>query len=134
MKINYSLVSRALIALLFVVAGFNKLMGFEGTAGYITSLGVPMATLVTVLVIVIEIPVALMFVFCPKKICWTGGALIGFTLLATILAHNPWASSVDPMAFKNVMTAALKNIAIIGGIAATMFACECENCKVRKNK
>lgn len=134
MKINYALVSRALIALLFVVAGFNKLMGFEGTAGYITSLGVPMATLVTVLVIVIEIPVALMFVFCPKKICWTGGALIGFTLLATVLAHNPWAANVDPMAFKNVMTAALKNIAIIGGIAATILACECENCKVRKNK
>ncbi len=134
MKINYALVSRALIALLFVVAGFNKLMGFEGTAGYITSLGVPMATLVTVLVIVIEIPVALMFVFCPKKICWTGGALIGFTLLATVLAHNPWAANVDPMAFKNVMTAALKNIAIVGGIAATILACECENCKIRKNK
>lgn len=134
MKINYALVSRALIALLFVVAGINKIMGFEGTVGYVDSLGVPMATLATILVIVVEIPVALMFVFCPKKICWTGGALIGFTLLATILAHNPWAANVDPMAFKNVMTAALKNIAIIGGIAASIVACECEACKVRKNK
>ena len=134
MKINYALVSRALIALLFVVAGINKIMGFEGTVGYVDSLGVPMATLATILVIVIEIPVALMFVFCPKRICWTGGALIGFTLLATILAHNPWAASVDPMAFKNVMTAALKNIAIIGGIASAILACECESCKVRKSK
>jgi putative oxidoreductase len=138
MKINYALVSRALIALLFVVAGINKIMNFSdpinGSVAYVASLGVPMATLATILVIVIEIPVALMFVFCPKKICWTGGALIGITLLATILAHNPWAANVDPMAFKNVLTAALKNIAIIGGIAASIVACECENCKVRNSK
>ena len=132
MKINYALVSRALIALLFVIAGIQKLTGFSGTVGYVDSLGVPMATLVTILVIIIEIPVALMFVFCPKKICWTGGALIGFTLLATVLAHNPWGA--DPVAFKNVLTAALKNIAIVGGIASAILACECESCKVRKSK
>ncbi len=137
MKINYALVSRALIALLFVVAGINKIMGFKGFVGYVDSLlpfGNQIALIAAVLVIIIEIPVALMFVFCPKRICWTGGALIGFTLLATILAHNPWAASVDPKAFKDVMMAALKNIAIIGGIAVSIVACECENCKVRKNK
>ncbi len=133
MKINYALVSRSLIALLFVVAGYNKLMGFAGTVGYVDSLGVPMATIATIIVIIIELPVALAFAWgC--RVCVTGLTLIGFTLLATILAHNPWAASVDPMAFKNVMTAALKNLAIIGGIGAAILACECEGCKVRKNK
>lgn len=132
MKINYALVCRSLIALLFVVAGYNKLMGFQGTAGYVESLGVPMATLATIIVIVIEIPIALAFAW-GWRVCATGLTLIGFTLLATILAHNPWAANVDPMAFKNVMTAALKNLAIIGGIGAAILACECAGCKVRKN-
>ena len=37
-----SLLSRVLLALLFVPAGFAKIAGFAGTVGYIASQGVPL--------------------------------------------------------------------------------------------
>lgn len=134
MKINYALVSRALIALLFVVAGIQKIMGFEGTTGFIgrlTGTSGMIATILVVLVIIVEIPVALAFTW-GYRICLTGMILIGFTIIATILAHNPWAASIEPAAFKGVMSAALKNIAIIGGILSAILMCGCGKCLMGK--
>ena len=125
MKINYSTVSRALIALLFVVAGVQKIMGFQGIVGYVGSLGVPLPLIATVLVIVVEVPVALMFVFCRKSLCMTGSVLIAFTVIATLLAHRDWSVGGN-------MIMALKNIAIIGGIMLAMKSCECGKCPMGK--
>ena len=36
-----ALAARVLMALLFVPAGFSKIAGFAGTAGYIASVGLP---------------------------------------------------------------------------------------------
>ena len=36
------LIGRILLALIFIFAGFHKLTGFEGTAGYMASHGLPM--------------------------------------------------------------------------------------------
>lgn len=125
MKFNYSFVSRALIALLFVVAGIQKLMGFDGVVAYIGSLGVPLPMIATILVIIIEIPVALMFVFCRKSLCTSGMTLVAFTIIATLLAHRDFSVG-------NNMIMALKNIAIIGGILAAISSCECGKCPMGK--
>lgn len=125
MKINYSTVSRALIALLFVVAGVQKIMQFSGTSGFIGSLGVPMPVIATALVIIIEVVVALMFVFCRKSLCMSGSVLIAFTILATLLVHRDFAVGQH-------MTMALKNIAIIGGIMLAMTGCGCGKCPMGK--
>lgn len=126
MKINYALISRSLIAVLFVFAGIQKLMNFTGTSGFIGSLpgmSVPMlATLVTVVVIIIEIPVALAFAW-GYKLCTTGMILIGFTVLATILVHNNLPGD---------MVMILKNIAIIGGILGAVTMCGCGKCPMGK--
>lgn len=122
MKINYPLLSRVLIALLFVVAGVQKLMDFAGTAGFIGSLGVPMATLATALVIIIEIPVALAYAW-GYRVCLTGGILVAFTVLATLLAHRDISQAMN-------LLMALKNVAIIGGILATTGTCSCGRCEV----
>jgi putative oxidoreductase len=123
MKINYAFVSRSLIALLFVFAGVQKLMEFSGMTTYIGSLGVPLATIVTALVIVIEIPVALAFAW-GYRVCAMGSILIGFTILTILVVHH------DLNVASNIMMA-LKNIAIIGGIMATIQACGCEKCKMK---
>lgn len=120
MKINYALVSRALIALLFVVAGIQKIRGFEGTVGYVGSLGVPLPTVVTLLVIIVEVPVALLFVW-GYRLCTTGMILAGFTLLATLLAHRDFSQGQN-------MIMALKNIAIVGGILSAIAMCGCGKC------
>lgn len=124
MKINYALISRSLIALLFVVAGVNKIMGFEGTVGYVGSLGVPLPVIATILVILIEVPIALMFAW-GYKVKQTGYALIAFTVLATLLAHRDM--------FGADMVTVLKNIAIIGGLMSAI-ACVCGDCAVHGKK
>jgi putative oxidoreductase len=117
MKINYHFVSRSLIALLFVVAGIQKITGFTGTSGYVGSLGVPFPVIATILVIIIEVPVALAFAW-GYKTCATGMILAGFTALATLLAHRDFSQGQN-------MIMALKNIAIIGGIVAVITQCNC---------
>lgn len=118
MKINYQLVSRVLIALLFVMAGIQKIMGFSGTVGYIGSLGIPAATLVAILVIIIEVPVALAFAW-GYRLCTTGAILAIFTVLTIALVHNHLPGD---------MVMILKNIAIIGGILGAMTCCDCGKC------
>ena len=46
------LVARILLALMFVIAGFGKIGGFEGTAGYIASKGMPPPQLAAVAIVV----------------------------------------------------------------------------------
>ncbi|HYP69424.1 MAG TPA: DoxX family protein, partial [Variovorax sp.] len=36
-----ALIGRILVAYMFIPAGFGKLMGFAGTVGYISSVGLP---------------------------------------------------------------------------------------------
>lgn len=129
---------RSLIALLFVIAGLSKIGVFGGGSmgevfkGFYTQLPKVMsfipdslAVLVGITVITIEIPIAILYALGYKK-NWTGGALILFTTLVTIFYHNPWfGSHFDFMQ----MVQALKNIAIIGGILATL-ECYCMTCKV----
>jgi putative oxidoreductase len=124
MKINYALVSRSLIALLFVVAGLGKIMNFAGAKGMIESLGLPLAGLVTLVVILIEVPVALSFAW-GYRVCITGWTLIGFTALATLFAHRHISDPTN-------MIMALKNIAIIGGIMLAIRECDCGTCPTGK--
>jgi putative oxidoreductase len=124
-KINYALVSRSLIALLFVVAGYQKLKDFSGAAEGIRQIGLPFAPLVTLIVIIIEIPIALLFAY-GYKTRQAGYALIAFTALTILLVHNNLS---NPM---NIMMI-LKNLAIIGGIMAAI-SCACGDCTVHSKK
>lgn len=120
------MISRSLIALLFVVAGYQKLMGFKGASQFIASLGIPMAAAVTAIVIFIEIVVALLYAY-GYRICITGWTLIIFTALTTIVVHRNFAMGDN-------MIMALKNVAIIGGILATTLSCVCGVCPPSKEK
>jgi len=125
MKINYAFISRSLIALLFVFAGIGKVMNFAGTASMIGNMGVPLPMLVAILVIIIEIPVALAFAW-GYKTKETGYVLIGFTVLATLLAHRDFSNQIN-------VIMSLKNIAIIGGIMSAI-SCACKDCVTHQVK
>lgn len=116
----YGLIARSLIAAVFVVAGVQKLMGFDGFAGMVGTLGLPLPTIVAILVILIEIPVALMFAF-GYKVRETGYILIGFVALTILLVHNDMAQ----------LGAALKNLSIVGGIMLAMKCALCGTCEVK---
>ena len=125
MKINYALVSRSLIALLFVVAGVQKMMHFSETVKSIDSLGVPLAGLASIIVILVEVPIAIAFA-AGYKVRQSGYALIAFTVLTILLVHR---DLTQPM---NILMA-LKNIAIIGGIMSAL-GCYCGDCTVHTKK
>jgi putative oxidoreductase len=108
-----SLVGRLLLALLFIPAGISKISGFEGTVGYIASVGLPLAALAAIGTIALEIGAGLMLAV-GWKARWAALALAGFTLLATILFHNFWAMPADKAFVQQLMF--FKNIAVVGGL------------------
>ena len=108
-----ALVGRLLLALLFLPAGINKIGGFAGTVGYITSKGLPMPSVAAVIAIIVEVvgAVALIAGFGMR---WAALALAGFTLIATFFFHNYWAMPADQVMMQQLMF--FKNIAVVGGL------------------
>lgn len=124
MKLNHGTFTRSLIALLFVVAGYQKLTNFNGAVQAVSDFGVPMAGLATAIVIFIEIVVAIMFAV-GYKTRFHGFVLIGFVILVTVVAHG------DLKGMNLVM--ALKNLAIVGGLMSAI-GCYCADCTVHPKK
>lgn len=108
-----ALMGRVLLALMFVLAGFSKIGGFEGTAGYIASKGLPVATALAALTIVLEI-VGGLALMVGYKARWAALLLAGFTLLATLIFHNFWAMPAEQQMMQYLMF--MKNLSVIGGL------------------
>lgn len=110
-----SKLGRILIGLLFLVSGLLMLFvqGPANVAGYFTSLGVPMATLLVWPVIFVKI-VAGGAIVIGKRTTEAAAALILFTLIATLLAHMN--AEIDPTFPINL----LKNLSIVGGLLYLM--------------
>ena len=107
------LVGRILLGLIFVLAGFGKIGGFEGTVGYIASKGLPLPQLVAGLTICMEVGggLALMFGLYTR---WAAFGLAIFTLLAALIFHNFWAAA--PAQFVGQYVNFMKNVSIAGGM------------------
>lgn len=107
-------IGRILMGLLFLASGLSMLFiqGPSNVAGYFENSGLPMAGVLVWLVIVLKV-VAGSAIILGKRVGLAAGALIAFTLLATLIAHMDFS---DPMQ----MTQALKNLAIVGGLLYVM--------------
>lgn len=103
----------ALVGLLFLVAGYSKIGGFDYVAGWMASMGLPAASFLLVLTIALEIVAGLMLIVGIKT-RWAALALIAFTIPTTLIFHAFW--SVDAAQFAEQQTAFLKNLAIIGAL------------------
>jgi putative oxidoreductase len=108
------LLARILLAALFVVAGYNKLMNPAGTAGYFGKLGLPMPDILVWVVIAVELLGSLLLIigWQTRVVAW-GMAI--FTILTAVIGHKFW---VDP----SQMTNFLKNVSIMGGFLALAAA------------
>ena len=107
------LVGRVLLALIFIIAGFGKLTGFEGTVGYIQSVGLPAPQVAAVVAIVVELGGGIMLVL-GWKARWAAAALFIFTLVAGFLFHAFWSSPADQAMMQQIQF--MKNLAIMGGM------------------
>ena len=104
---------RLLLAALFLPAGLGKLSGFEGTVGYISSVGLPLPALAAALATAVEIGagLALLFGFGTRIAALL---LAGFTLVASFFFHAYWAVPADQAFVQQLMF--FKNIAVTGGL------------------
>ena len=96
---------RILISVIFVMAGLNKISGFEGTAGYMDKMGVP-GTLLP-LVIVLEV-IGGLAIIVGWKTRLVAFSLAGFSILSAIIFHGDFTDQTNMIMF-------MKNIAIAGG-------------------
>ena len=108
-----ALVGRFLLALMFVLAGYSKIGGFAATVGFMQSKGMPMASVLAVLTIVLELGggLALMLGWQTR---WIAIALALFTLLASVIFHNFWAMTGPAQMTNQLMF--MKNLAVAGGM------------------
>jgi len=105
-------VGRILLAAIFVISGFGKLMDPAGTAGYIASKGLPLAQVGAWVAIIIELLGGLMLAvgFRARLAAF---AIFAFTVVATVVFHPWWADPGQKIQF-------LKNVAILGGLLYVM--------------
>ena len=108
-----SLASRALLALLFIPAGFAKLTGFAGTVGYIASKGVPFPELAAAAAVGIELGLG-MLLLIGWQARWAALGIAFFTVVITFIFHNFWAVPAEQV--MQQQQAFFKNIAVVGGL------------------
>jgi putative oxidoreductase len=104
---------RILIAIIFIFAGFGKVTGLEGTAGYIASKGLPAAYLLAVGAAIVELGGGILLAVGFKTRI-VAAIIALFTLAAALIFHNFWGAPAAEA--QNQMIHFLKNISMIGGL------------------
>jgi len=107
------LIGRFLISSIFIMSGLSKIGGWEQTAGYMASKGMPAVTLFLAGAIIFEVLGGLS-VLLGFKARLGAIALIIFTIPAALIFHNFWA--FEGMEQQTQMIMFMKNLAIIGGL------------------
>ena len=108
-----ALLGRILLAVIFIKAGWGKIGGFEGTAGYMASKGLPMPQVLLVLTILVELGGGILLAI-GWKARWAALAIAAFIVPATLVFHQFWGIPADQVV--NQSNHFFKNVAIIGGM------------------
>ena len=108
-----ALVGRILLAAMFVLAGYSKIGGFDGTVGFIASKGLPLPSVLAVGTIALEL-VAGIALAVGYKARWAALALAVFTVLASVIFHAYWSMPVEQQRMQQLMF--MKNMAVTGGL------------------
>ncbi len=111
------LAGRILLSLIFLQSGLNKISGFTGTAGYMASKGLPMAEVLLVITIIIEVGAALLIV-TGYKARIGAAALFLWMIPVTFIFHNYWTLPADQQMIQQIMF--MKNLSLMGGMLYVM--------------
>jgi putative oxidoreductase len=113
------LTGRILLAYLFVLSGFGKILSFAGTAGYMASKGMPLPEFFLVGAILIEFVGGLMLAV-GWKARWAALAIAVFLIPTTFIFHAYWTYPEAQVMMQQIQFN--KNLAILGGMLALAFA------------
>jgi|SRR5688572_27530355 putative oxidoreductase len=109
------LVSRILLALVFVLIGWGHLTNYSGAVAYFTKWSFPMPEIAAVLAILFELGGGVLLII-GWKARWAAVALALYTFVALAVAHRYW--TYEAAQVFNQYSHFLKNLAIIGGMLA----------------
>ena len=96
---------RILLSLLFVITGFQKISGFQGTQAFMESTGVPGMLLPLVIAVEILGGMAIILGWHARIAAFL---LAGFCLLTAVMFHAKFGDQTQALMF-------LKNLAMAGG-------------------
>lgn len=115
------LIGRLLLSNLFVVAGFKKITGFAGTAGYMASkmpsLDPNLIKLMLVVTIAVELGGGLMILVGWQARCAATGIFL-WMIPVTYIFHAYWGLPPEQMQMQFIQFH--KNLAIMGGLLYIM--------------
>ncbi len=104
------LVARIFLGQIFLISGLLKIIGYEGTQGYMEAMGVP--GMLLPLVILLEVGGGLVIV-AGWQTKLVSMALAAFTLAAAMIFHSNFSDQIQMIMF-------MKNVAITGGFVLLM--------------
>jgi len=111
------LVGRILLGLIFLLSGLGKIGGFAGTAGWMTSKGLPMAEVLLAITMVIEIGASVMII-SGFKARLGAAALFLWMIPVTFIFHNFWSMPAAEQQIQMIMF--MKNLGLMGGMLYIM--------------
>lgn len=98
-------IARVFLGQIFLLSGFFKITGYEGTVGYMEAMGIPGMLLPLVIALEIGGGVAVIVGWHTRM---TAIALAVFTVVAAAIFHSNFSDQMQMIMF-------MKNIAITGG-------------------
>jgi len=107
-----ALLGRMLLVILFFISGFGKIPGYEGTAAYIASNGLPMPQVLAAISIIIELGGAIAIAL-GWKTRFAAALLALFMVVITPVFHKFWGVPPDEAAMQQIHF--MKNVSILGG-------------------
>lgn len=99
------LVSRLLLSILFIVAGYGKLHGYEATAGYMEAMHVPSLLLPLVILLELGGGLAIVFGFLTR---FTAVSIAIFSIVAALIFHTDFSNETNQLML-------MKDFSLAGG-------------------
>ena len=99
---------RLLISVIFVIGGFEKLVGFDGTVGYMAKYGLPLPLLAAIVAVVVELGGGILLIL-GWQIRLVGLVLAVWSIATAVVAHSNFADTDMAIHF-------MKNLAMAGGL------------------
>ena len=99
------LVGRIFISLVFLLSGINKIGNYEGTVGWMESLGMSGFFLIPAIILEIGAPILIMIGY---KVKISAALLSLFCVTTAVIFHNDFSNQMQFISF-------MKNIGLAGG-------------------
>jgi putative oxidoreductase len=112
-----ALLGRALIALVFIPEGFQKITGFGETVRYIVAAGMPLPEVAAAISIVVEVGLGLLLLV-GFQTRWVALGIAIYTLVVTFIFHPYWAVPAAEVMMQRINF--FKNLGLVGGLLTVM--------------